>query len=225
MIGKRCLALLLAFAPYAYAQPAVQLPAQEIACMEGARTAARSYKLRLSEQLTRSDDARELALAAMLRLVAMWSPSDPDKIGYEPSQAIVHDAQISKWQRAAVASAGSDVIAHVLLMAAVSALEDADIKALATEQWRRLEPGNIAPLLHMDLPAASLLSQVGDVERFDTHHYDTMRWMVQVFERHPPTADETAALLSDADGASWQEASAIMGSGLLLATAMPASRM
>jgi len=178
-----------------------------------------AYTARLAGTLAKDGDARELALAALLRGLAARPPGDAAAAGSAPSRAAPRDPEAEAWLRRAAAKAGDDVIANQLLVVAASAA-DADLRRDAASRWRAADPGNLVPLLHAGLTADALLAQARDATRADARMYEGVRWIMSAYQRHPPTAGEQAALAGDAPFHA-DEAAAITAMGLWAATAMP----
>ncbi len=223
---KWSLACLVALLPAAFSCAAqVPLPddramsAEEAAQLQAAQDAAAAWHQRTAAALAAGGKARDLALAAILLPLADAPPAGEPPAGDAPSQAVRRDPRVGQWRTLASARAGSDVLANVLLVQGDTAA-DAAVRTQALERWRRLEPDNLGPRLHVAGDAGTWLPAAGAYARLDLHYYDQLRWMQAALAAHPPGADEQA-LFGGGDMAP-EEAAAVAAAGIMAAVAMPA---
>jgi len=177
-----------------------------------------AYTARLAGTLAKNGDARELALAALLRGLAARPPQDLATGGAAPSRAAPRDPEAEAWLRSAAARAGDDVIANQLLVAAAGA--DPSLRREAARRWQAADSGNLVPMLHAGLPVESLLVQARSATRADARMYEGVRWIMSVYGRSPPTAAEQSAL-TGGEAFHADEAAAVSAMGLWAAAAMP----
>lgn len=195
----RCLllAVFLAATPTAQGQAweAAQDPAETMR-LEAQMEAHRAHTARLVQALAKTGHARDLAFAAMLRGLADTGQGGAAPSGDAPSRRVPADPEAAAWLRTAAAEAGDDVLAHQLVAAAAGGT-DAATRSAAAKRWQAAEPGNLVPLLYLDLPAEALLAAARQAADADTHMYAGVRWMRSALAKHPPTADEQRALAGD----------------------------
>lgn len=206
MSPRLLLVVALLLLPAAHAQQAAD------AGPSSAQLAAHQfYSRRLAGTLAGQGDARSLALAALLRQAEARNAAEE---GAEPAP----DAQAMEWLRAANAGAGRDVLANRLLVAAAAGAEP--IAGEAARRWRDTDPGNLHPLLLDGAGPDALLSAARSATRADARMYDSVRWIMSAYRKHPPTAQEQA-LLAGGDDYRVDEAAAIAAMGLWASTARP----
>jgi len=200
-------AALSTLAPALRAQePAAQA---EQARAVAAERVARNYHERVASQIAASGQARDLALAAVLRRIAIDGPDGP----------AAGDADVRAWRAAAAAQAGDDVLANALLM--MGAEGDADpVVRQAAQRWARAEPDNIGPRLFLEDGVESMLADARAFSRFDLHMYDQVRWIQSRLVAHPPTANERAAMFADGE-VPVAEYAAINGMAMWATVAIP----
>lgn len=176
---------------------------------EAARHGAwNAYMRRVAKELGRAGDARHLAFAAILNGTESSVP---------PGTAVPGQAQA--WLQAALDAAGREVQAYRLIASAKSPNADA-LRAEAVRRWSGLEPGNLAPLMYREMPAAQLLQQARSATYSDMALYQDMRWMKSALLRHPPTRQEWAAI-GDGTPFSVEEHAAVTAMGISAAFAFP----
>lgn len=179
MKKRTALGLLLACAAVAEAQG---IEAREPPPTEDRKVQAwRDYQARVVDALAETGGARELAFAALLRTSV--GSGEPD------------DVEVATWREAAAARGGDDVLVNRLL--AVDGGAGRALRAQAARRWRSAEPDNFVPLMQLGLPMDEVLEQARGAGRSHSHMYDTVRWMQSALLRHPPTADEEAAIADD----------------------------
>lgn len=200
-------AALSTLAPALRAQePAAQA---EQARAVAAERVARNYHERVASQIAASGQARDLALAAVLRRIAIDGPDGP----------AAGDADVRAWRAAAAAQAGDDVLANALLM--MGAEGDADpVVRQAAQRWARAEPDNIGPRLFLEDGVESMLADARAFSRFDLHMYDQVRWVQAVLLRHPPSASEQSTLFGN-QAVPLEEHAAMTAMGLWAAGSIP----
>ncbi|AOH35708.1 hypothetical protein BGP89_04500 [Luteimonas sp. JM171] len=198
---------LLASPTLARAQQPGAEPAQAQAI--AAERVARNHHERIAAEIAASGQARDFALASVLRTIAL------ERIGEPPPD----DARSREWREAAAARAGADVLANALLMMGAGGADD-PIREQAARRWAQAEPGNIAPLLFQDAGVDALLANARGFDRFDMHMYDQVRWIQSRLLRHPPTAHERAVMF-DGEGVPVEEHAAISAMGMWAAVAVP----
>lgn len=193
---------------------------QEAARMQAAQRATHAYHLRVSEALAARATARDLALAAILRRMALWSEAAAD--GRDPSTIGVRaDARAQVWlARAEAAAGGQDALLQTLLVAA-----DEDnrggVRARAAARWQALEPDNLAAWLAGN-EAGVMLAALPRATRYDGHLYPRVRLIADALAAFPPTDDERAALLPPDARVDDAQLAVIAALGIDLAVAMPA---
>lgn len=174
-----------------------------------AERVARNYHQRIAAQIAGSGQARDLALAAVLRELAVADPRDR-------SQA---DGQAGAWRSAAAGQAGADALANALLMMGSGASDDT-VREQAAQRWAQAEPDNIAPLLFQGDGVETLLAGARGYTRFDLHMYDQVRWIQSKLVQHAPTANEQAVMFG-AEAAPVEEHAAISAMAIWAAVAIP----
>lgn len=174
-----------------------------------AERVARNYHERIAAQIADSGQARDLALAAVLRDLAVADPR-------EPSQ---EDGQASAWRSAAAGRAGADVLANAMLMMGAGDGDDA-LREQAAQRWARAEPENIAPLLFQRDGVETLLAGARRYTRFDLHMYDQVRWIQSKLVQYAPTANEQAVMFGT-EAAPVEEHAAISAMAIWAAVAIP----
>lgn len=163
-----------------------------------------AYMHRVAQALGRAGDARHLAFAVLLD--AAHAPRQT------PGQATV-------WLQAALDAAGQDVQAYRLI-ASTKSPDAAALRAEALRRWSRLEPDNLAPLMHQKLPLPQWLEQARSATYLDSDLYGNVRWMQSALLRHPPTAQELVAL-NAGQPFSVEENAAVTALGISAAFAFP----
>ena len=181
-------------------------------------TAVEAYTTRLAGSLAGSGSARELALAAALRDMAEAARRSPATDDAAPGAAPA-DPQAQAWRRAAAAKAGQDILANQLLAGSGAAADNA-MRRAAAGRWQAADPGNLYPLLHLDLDAEALLSAAREATHADAHMYEGVRWIMAAYRRSPPSASEQAAMAGDGEYRV-DEAAAVSAMGLWTAAAVP----
>jgi len=181
-------------------------------------TAVEAYTTRLAGSLAGSGSARELALAAVLRDMAEAARRSPATDDAAPGAAPA-DPQAQAWRRAAAAKAGQDILANQLLAGSGAAADNA-MRRAAAGRWQAADPGNLYPLLHLDLDAEALLSAAREATHADAHMYEGVRWIMAAYRRSPPSASEQAAMAGDGEYRV-DEAAAVSAMGLWTAAAVP----
>lgn len=174
-----------------------------------AERVARNYHQRIAAQIAGSGQARDLALAAVLRELAVADPRQPPQ----------EDRQARAWRAAAAAQAGTDVLANALLMMGAGD-RDGALREQAAQRWARAEPDNIAPLLFQGDGVETLLAGARGYARFDLHMYDQVRWIQSKLVQHAPTANEQA-LMFGAETAPMEEQAATSAMAIWAAVAIP----
>lgn len=198
---------------------AVMRPSPEVqANMELVQRTSSAYHRRVADLLAATGRPRELAFAAMLRQMAAWSPTTPDR-------AVPSDPLVPGLRERALATAGNDVLALTLLAQADGLQERGRTGATAVVRWQQLEPGNLAPWLYDAMPPEALLQGAATFNRYDSYAYPRVRWIAEVLTRHPPTAEEQRILLDvpprTTAPRSWEEAAALQALGIDMAVALP----
>lgn len=146
--------------------------------IEEARSRAhRDDMLALADDVAALGDARALALAAKLRSIGLWR---------EPAQQnadrdVANDATIRRWLEDAERMAPDDVTALVLSMDMLA--RDKGRRSALIARWRRLEPGNLVPILHAELPEDALFEAAATATAFDSHYDDALRTGIDLFSR------------------------------------------
>jgi len=167
------------------AQPAAQTEEARTDEFVQAETILNQYQVRTIEALAATGKAREMALAAMMLYAEELSPA-------------LRVQQKVWWRRAWDTAAGDAMVVHMLVMGYRRAVEetaqDTELHQQAARLWHTLEPSNLAPMLYLEQPLESLLTQVGSSVYIDLHHYALGRWIHSTLGRHPPTAQELQAL-------------------------------
>ena len=198
---------MLATTPALRAQGPAAQPTQAQAI--AAERAARNYHARIAAGIAASGQPRDLALASVLRMIAIE----------EMGQPAPNDADARAWREAAAARAGDDVLANALLMMGAEGPDD-PVREQAAARWALAEPGNIAPRLFQDEGVEALLANARGFDRFDLHMYDQVRWIQSRLVAHPPTANEQSLMFGDEAG-SIEEHAAISAMGMWAAVAIP----
>lgn len=141
---------------------------------------SRAYRddmLALADTVAALGDARALALAAKLRSIGLWREPAQQNAGRD----VANDATIRRWLQDAERLAPDDVTALVLSMDML-ALDKARRSALIA-RWRRLEPGNLVPILHAELPEDALFEAAATATVFDDHYRDAILAGVDTLSR------------------------------------------
>jgi hypothetical protein len=139
--------------------------------------AHRDDMLALADDVAALGDARALALAAKLRSIGLWR--DPSQEGAGP--ALENDATIRRWLDEAERMAPDDVTALVLSMDMLA--RDKARRSALIARWRRLEPGNLVPIFHAELPEDALFEAAATATVFDSHYDDALRTSIDLFSR------------------------------------------
>lgn len=221
MTLRLLLLVLLASVATAHAQDwdEEDIDPQAAAQMQAQAEAHRLHAQRVAQALAATGHARELALAALLRRsTSVATEGGVPPPGDAPSRRTAGDAQADAWLRAAAAKAGSDVLANQLVAAAA---EDGPLRREAAQRWQAAEPGNLVPLLSMDLPADALLADARRAEDADVHLYAGVRWTRAALARHPPTVAEQRVLAGGEQAFLVDEAATLFATALWNASAMP----
>lgn len=146
--------------------------------VEEARTRAhRNDMLALADDVAALGDARALAFAGTLRAAGLWR--DPSREGAGP--AVENDATIRRWRDEVERMAPDDVTALVLSMNMFD--RDKVRRAAIIARWRRLEPDNLVPILHAELPEDALFDAAAMATIFDNHYDDALRAGIDILAR------------------------------------------
>jgi hypothetical protein len=130
--------------------------------------------LTMAETVAAQGDPHALAVAAMLRDAAL-SGAGPAG-GDAPAPARRMDDTVRGWLDEAERRAPDDLIA--LLFAIYLERYDENRRQALIARWRRLEPRNLAPVLHAALPESLRFEQAQTTDVFDSHYDDMLRTLV-----------------------------------------------
>ncbi|MFD0724480.1 hypothetical protein [Lysobacter brunescens] len=181
---------------------------------EARNRAHRDDMLALADDVAAQGDARALALAATLRGIGLWRETPQSG----PDQAGEADAKIRQWLDEAERMAPEDVTALVLSMGMIE--RDQARRAALIARWRRLEPDNLAPILHADQPESALFEAAAAADVFDDHYDDAMRAGIDILSRTSSPA--LSRLRSAAKDIGPEGHDAVMVIGFHAASVMPA---
>lgn len=143
--------------------------------------AHRSDMLALADDVAALGDARALALAAKLRSIGLWREPAQQNAGRDVANDVANDATIRRWLDEAERMAPDDLT--VLLLSMDMLARDKDRQAALIARWRSLEPGNLVPILHAELPEDALFEAAATATVFDDHYRDLILAGVDTFSR------------------------------------------
>ena len=150
--------------------------------IEAARNRAhRDDMLALADDVALLGDARALALAAKLRSIGLWPEPAQQDAGRNVANDVANDATIRRWLGDAERMAPDDL--QVLLLSMDMLARDKDPQAALIARWRRLEPDNLVPILHAELPEDALFEAAAKATSFDDHYRDLILAGVDTLSR------------------------------------------
>lgn len=145
------------------------------------KRAYRDDMLALADDVAALGDARALALAAKLRSIGLWrEPAQQDAVR-DVANDVANDATIRRWLDEAERMAPDDVTALVLSMDMLAG--DKARRSALIARWRRLEPGNLVPIMHAELTEDALFEAAATATVFDSHYDDALRTGIDLFSR------------------------------------------
>jgi hypothetical protein len=172
--------------------------------------------LTVAATVARQGDPQALAVAAMLRDAAL---SGAGPAGSEtPAPANRMDDTVRAWLDEAERRAPDDLIG--LLFAVYLERHDESRRQALIARWRRLEPRNLAPVLHATLPEPVLFEQAQTTDVFDSHYDDMLRTIVLRLSR--ASSDAQSRLFAAQPGIPRAEQEMAMAIALWSAVAQPA---
>lgn len=174
------------------------------------------HLLTVAATVARQGDPQALAVAAMLRDAAL---SGAGPAGSEtPAPANRMDDTVREWLDEAERRAPDDLIG--LLFAVYLERHDESRRQALIARWRRLEPRNLAPVLHATLPEPVRFEQAQTTDVFDSHYDDMLRAIVLRLSR--ASIDAQSRLFAGQPGMPREEQEMVMAIALWSAAAQPA---
>lgn len=150
--------------------------------------ASRRYHLWLADRLAEDGGARNLAIAANLRAIALGDNLYGADVALP---ALDGDAKLADWIARATREGRDDALVLTLLHRRFGTHDDPRRKAVLA-RWQAIEPDNVAPWRFEDeianADADTLLARSEHATHVELHYIDTLRTVVAAFERHPPRA-------------------------------------
>ena len=150
--------------------------------------ASRRYHLWLADRLVEDGGARNLAIAANLRAIALGDNLYDADVALP---ALDGDAKLADWIASATREGRDDALVLTLLHRRFGTHDDPRRKAVLA-RWQAIEPDNLAPWRFEDeianADADTLLARSEHATHVELHYIDTLRTVVAAFERHPPRA-------------------------------------
>src|SRR5690606_13797940 len=179
-----------------------------------------AYHARVATALAASGNVRDQVFTEILRPAAGVETRAP--AGDAPSRAVPRDPAAEAKLRAIAGRAGDDRLAQQLLLVAIDD-PSSPLRTGAARNWQAADPGNLVPLLHAGLSVDALLVEARRTTHASTRMYDAVRWIMQAYQRHPPSAAELTAL-SGGEIYHADEAAAVAAMGMLAAAVVPSYR-
>ena len=150
--------------------------------------ASRRYHLWLADRLVEDGGARNLAIAANLRAIALGDSLYDAEVALP---ALDGDAKLADWIARATREGRDDALVLTLLHRRFGTHDDPRRKAVLA-RWQAIEPDNLAPWRYEDeianADADTLLARAEHATHVELHYIDTLRTVVAAFERHPQRA-------------------------------------
>lgn len=172
--------------------------------------AYRRDRLKLADAVAAQGDAPALAFAAVLRASALRSSAP---IAGKAPPAV--DATAQRWLDEAERQAPEDVTTLVFSLY-FEQFDSARRHALIA-RWRKLEPRNLAPVMHASLSEPDLFDAAASTEIFDSHFDDVIRVTLDILSR-----TSSPALSRLRAGATPEEHDSILAISFWAAYALPA---
>lgn len=158
-----------------------------------AHRASRAYHFRLADRLAADGGARNLALAANLRALAL--AGDLFHSGATLPR-LAGDARLAAWTARAAHEAQGDPFVLSLLIRPFSPGDDPRRRAVR-DALQLADPANLAAFPDDEAQVVVRLAEAGEGSRFDLHYGALLRATLDAVERHPPGARHARWLLND----------------------------
>lgn len=142
------------------------------------------YWQRVATALQGSAAPHEKALAAqLLALEGKPQPVAGDAPGLNPHEERAKQliSQVSRSDTAATLAIATQ---------AALTLRDRQLTLASAGRWQAIEGDNLAPLLYSSLPADEMLVVAREVNRYESHGYEQVRLLSEIFMRMPMNRQE-----------------------------------